>query len=401
MAAALVAAAVMAGCSAVPKDLNPPCFQGGEGGIMTHDQPVPHVVVKVEGAAGAPSDGPVAAAKKVWLDGLQQTAWGGRTDRQNSTMACLTLAMQARGDTVSYDHLMGVSGAAFRIQFNWCPSAACSLCGYNCMDAALAALGQPIEWIDTGKDSPTRDLARARTAILASISGGVPLLYSSEECSLVVGTSDAGLLLRQYSAEKNGYVTTRDWPLTVGLLGPRVAAPPARHEALVQSLRRAADLADAPAFGDYTCGRAAYDRWINELETGDERPVCLGERFGDLKGEKLFGVILGNAYTYSCLIDARLAAARYLRGIAVEFKPAASAHLMKAADIYDGLQLSLCQGREAVPFPWALKNGATWTRKMRVMQAGLLKEAAAMDDRAVAELRAALVADEGRAVAGK
>jgi len=404
LAAAAIAAAAAAGCSPVPKNLDPPCFRTGDGPAMAGQEPMLHIDIRQE-------DG------KVRLSGLEGVYWGGRTDRQNSVLACLAIAMQARGDNVSYEYLMGVSGAAFRLQFNWCPSAACSPCGFNCVDTAVEATGQPIEWIDTGKDSPTRDPAAARSAIRASIDSGVPLLYASEECGLVVGYvpgADDELLVRPYSADKEGYRTTAAWPWAIGVLGPRTGAP-ARHGLLTRSLNRAIGLAEMAAAGDYTSGQAAYERWIRDLEAGDEKAVYRVAQAGrpadagagveykltDLPPDKLRDAMLGNAYTYCCLIDARLAAARFLRGVAVEFEPAASGHLLKAADLYDSLQLKLCRERGVAPFPWDLAGGAAWTRQMRLRQAALLKEAADLDRQAIVEVRAALKADEGRAVAGK
>jgi len=53
------------------------------------------------------------------IEGAERSFWGGMSDQQNSVMGALTAAMQAMGEEIEYEYLMGVSGAAFRLQFNW------------------------------------------------------------------------------------------------------------------------------------------------------------------------------------------------------------------------------------------------------------------------------------------
>jgi len=49
----------------------------------------------------------------------------------NTVLASLASALITAGEDITYELLMGVSGRAFRLQFNWCPSAPHSHCGFN------------------------------------------------------------------------------------------------------------------------------------------------------------------------------------------------------------------------------------------------------------------------------
>ena len=351
---------------------------------MTATAPDSRAVVKREGTT-------------VQIVGLEKVYWGGTTDRQNSINAALAAALTAAGrDDASYDHLMGVSGAAFRLQVmqpGWCPSAACSPCGFDCMGTAFSAAGVKVKWHDIGMAGPTskpdtvRDAAResARKAVVASIDAGLPVLMESEECSLAVGYRDGGktLLVRPYSAKKDGYVEMKKWPWGFGVI--TLGDPPARRKVVVESLKLALHLAALEMAGKYACGSNAWKLWIEQL--------LEDKRFDASDKEGAFNAALGNGYVYCCLIDARLAAAKYLRSIAGEFNDGAKAHLLKAADFYDECQLKLCKQRDLAPFPWDIKPDKPWTADMRKQQSALLKEVFPQEQAALAEIKAALEAE--------
>lgn len=62
---------------------------------------------------------------KVVITGLEEAVIG-LPPRHNSVCATLSEALRAAGEDYSYEYLMGVSAAAFRVQMmtpGWCPSA--------------------------------------------------------------------------------------------------------------------------------------------------------------------------------------------------------------------------------------------------------------------------------------
>ena len=274
-------------------------------------------------------------ADRVFVRHLENAAWGGSHPKQNSVIAAFEAACAATGETITYDELMGVSGAAFRLQHKWCPSSPNARCGFNCIDPAARAAGYEMEWI-VAKDCQTGTYAdgleRAHASAVASIDDGRPVLLSSEECGLIVGYAESGeWLVRQYAAKDDGYVLSADWPWDLGILRPRNGRPE-RFESAVHALSTAVMLAHTVSFGPYASGFAAFERWAKEL--GEE------ERFHD--ESTWFGVTLGNAYTYSCLEESRSTATRYLRSLATWMPENARPDILTAAEKYEQVS-AICE----------------------------------------------------------
>ena len=69
---------------------------------------------------------------RVWLEGVSGWSPG---ERESSVHAAQAAVMEAVGEDVSYEYLVGVSGLAFRMQVSkdgLCPSSPHSFCGYGC-----------------------------------------------------------------------------------------------------------------------------------------------------------------------------------------------------------------------------------------------------------------------------
>lgn len=339
------------------------------------------------------------------IDGLEQSRWGAG-ERENSVIGSLAVAFQAIGEDVSYEHLMGVSGAAFRLQMHhpgWCPSAPHANCGFNCYQAALDALDYEVVEYPALKDDEA-SVDRARRALVESIDGGRPVFHQWEEQSLVVGYKNEAheLLMRLYAANEPGYRTVKldeivsDWG-GFGVLRKKEGSAPARRATLIRSLELALELAHAPSFDKHTSGEltnrenfetylsgfAAYAFWIESLRQG--------ERFAD--PVQLAHDMHANAHCYYSLCDAREAAAAYLRAIAPEFDGKARVHLEHAAELYQELFSEVLTERcptELAPMPWFLKDKAAWTQELRDEQAQVLERAVPLEQRALAEIAAAL-----------
>lgn len=335
----------------------------------------------------------VREGPKTCITGLEKIEWGNASLYQQSMIAVLTFAQQSAGDQADYIDLMGKSGLAFRLQFyqpDGCPSSPHACCGFDCWKQALWACGRRIETFDTGKGD-TATLEKARSAIVASIDRGWPVIYASEEAGLVVGYVDGGqqLLVRPYSPKAEGYVTTDKWPWQIIVVSPRKAAPPPK-DVLVNSLRLAVHLWQTPNFEKYASGQAAYAAWAKLLD--DDK------RFESLDPKALRGVCQANAFTYGSLEHNRQFAVTYLRSIEAGFSPKAAGHLHKAADFYDKSHQAIALERPDIKCPWSLfpadlKGGADWTSGMRHTQAAVLREMASLDQQAIAEIQLALQAE--------
>src|SRR5207249_2024860 len=98
----------------------------------------------------------------------------------------------------TYQYLMGVSGAAFRLQVhpgNWEPSSPHADLGFPCGKMAVAALPYDLKMYRMPVEKES-----AYEACVASINNGIPAFLVNEENGLVVGYADGGktLLGRSY-----------------------------------------------------------------------------------------------------------------------------------------------------------------------------------------------------------
>ena len=284
----------------------------------------------------------------------------------NSVLASLTAALQAVGEDVTYEYMMGVSSRAFRLQFNWCPSAPHSFCGFNTFEPALRAMGYQAKMYPLamweGKTrkqrKPTaKELAVARKAVRDSIDAGMPALMDSEECGVLAGYEPVG------KGNPTGWLrlpgplgpppkdapyvhAVKHLPWQVRVISRSDAGPVERRQSVVWSLKTAVRNAHTPDHKGYTMGFAAWERWIREL--GNLRPVIAKTQEHlakfDTDESAPFGIQIGNAWCYDSLIDARRCAAKYLRHVAPMFDKAAAKHLLGAADAYDKLVTTLTEG---------------------------------------------------------
>jgi hypothetical protein len=355
------------------------------------------------------SSGQQLTTRSVALTGLEMATWGS-VPRHTSALATLALVAERLGDDVSYDGLMGASGAAFRIQMadgKLCPSSSHASCGFDCRQRAIELWGRRFERFDLGAapqvvagaphdtstsdDDATRSQDVARRAVIASLERGVPATYDSEESSLIVGYTENGLLIRPNAARANGYSMMDRWPWSISVALSGAMNTTSRERVLVESCLLARELFEAPRNGHYHSGRAAYRHWA-ELLSDDAA-------FTRSSPQALFIALLGNAHTLQGLGDARGAASRYTRDAAESARGPARAALERASATYAELA-ALVQGeRKAVaPYPWELGDPSRWSTEQlssqwapqqRQRQIELLSHARALDEHAVDNLSAA------------
>ena len=321
------------------------------------------------------------------IDGVERLQWG--KGQESTYMGALTVAMRAIGEDVTYDYLMGVSGAAFRLHFHqpgWCPSSPDATCGFNHSEPAMKALGYAATGIHSDKNKP-QEVKEAREAVVQSINDGHPVLaidlIDVPDWGVIVGYSDDGekFLCRTYFDKTEEYSRAEKWPWVVEVIGKKGKAPD-RKESLLRSLRIAIDIANTEKYEDYASGFSAYESWAGDLMDDSG--------FEALDKEKLSSMTHTNAWCYNSLIDAREAAIRYLRSIADEFGKESATHLSDAAGIYEEIVRELREGWKYAPFPWQLKDGKRWTKEMRHAEAEVLKETLALERKAISKLQAAL-----------
>jgi len=325
------------------------------------------------------------------IDGLQHERWGGGTRRQISGLATLSLLCERFADEVDYDQLMGASGAAFRVQMSrgqLCASSPNAKLGFDCLEGAIAAWGRTIDWWPTD-DAHAAQRPLALEAVRDAIGRGHPALHDFLESSLIVGYAGDRLLLRAYSADRDGYVPMERWPFRIGVVRP--GPDPERQDArvvLLRSLELAVNLFESESVGRYACGQAAYTHWC----------ALLADEVGRWQsGPAQQTEIVGNAFTFACLIDARAAASNYLTQAAEGCSSEVQRLLSEAAAACAAFEWELRAWRDTRSlFPWSAER---WTTETRCGEIELLEEASRRDSAIVTTLQAAAAAlkEEGAA----
>ena len=345
---------------------------------------------------------------RVWVEGLERLQFG--KQRDNQFVEALTVALHAMGEDMSYDQLMGWSGAAFRLHFwdkEFCPSSADLLGGFNHAVPAGEAMGYSVETIRCDdRDEPGQ--AELRSRIVASIDAGIPVMANSlmghGSWGVIAGYDDDGetLLCRTYDDEDAGYTASTIWPWTV-MFVEKIGERQTKEENRAQSLRNAVELARTESYerdGRQTSGFAAYERWISELRDDD--------LFRAAEQDATFYFAEANGWIYLALLDARGSAERYLRNAALGADKPVAAHLLAAAEIYGEIHRKLLDGQKHAPAPWQLPGESwtkaiphpeageaikQWTDEMRHSQASVLTECLALERQAIAEIEKALAAE--------
>ncbi len=306
------------------------------------------------------------------IHGLETVRWGAG-ERENSGIGALAAALRAMGEDTSYEYLMGISGAAFRLQMrkpDWCASGPHARCGFDCLGTAIDSL--PFEQVDMALPKDDANGIERLRLYGAEGDGYAPWSFGGDG-----------------SRERYPSSFVFDWPhLSFGFLSPK-GERPERRESTLRSLRLAVELAHTKQYELYTSGFSAYEFWRDGLRDAS--------RFADEAALEV--PMQANAHCYYSLYDARSAAATYLREIVDEFNNDVTVHLERAAELYGSLAEDVLARRcvtEIAPMRWSLGEGESWTAELRHEQADLLDEALVLERRAVGELEQALAALEPR-----
>ncbi|HKQ48794.1 MAG TPA: hypothetical protein VJZ71_12050 [Phycisphaerae bacterium] len=298
--------------------------------------------------------------------------------RDCTFMHCLELILEATGRRIGYDELMGVSGMAFRTQFRvdkWDVGNPDPLVGDSCLDALFAAIGWQYDLRVVRRDELAEADALTR-AIRHSVDQGVPVMAANvippEDWGIITGyRRDRLWLCRAYDTSAQQIdQPAAGWPTAVVILSAKKALPD-RGPVHVASIRRAVELFDTRASGEYALGRKAFDEWCLSLRSARDR-----------------NYLHPNFWTYIGLIDARGAAVRYLRSIAPEFG-SKEIHLKSAADAYDEEVRLLLSGLENVP-PEYLYSSSIPSIEVRSRQIETLQKARALEEKAIELLKKAV-----------
>jgi hypothetical protein len=317
---------------------------------------------------------------KVWID--LDSVYPPKHQQPNTVFKSTAIVLKTMGSDVTYQQLMGISGAAFRIQLHqeWCPSSPHPDCGFNCTDIMRKALK-----LDTLSHTYTYKKNKSDTIlkqIIASIEKGMPVIASSYETGLVVGytkkNKEIKLLYREpYSNIGDKAVESKIVPASYTIF--KANPPKPAIQFYIESLKRTEQLSDHPIIGKYYLGFTAYEKWISDLL--DESKIKKLSKNGqpELSNQ--------NAHIYYSLLDARQCAAEYLRYIEEIFGVEFQAPFKKAAEYYEQIAEILQKGMKTIVWGWKFAKGAKWTEVMRKDQAHILQEALTIERKGIHEIK--------------
>lgn len=321
------------------------------------------------------------------IPGVPELKWG--EWRDCTFCGALTVLFNTIGVDVTYEQVMGLSGACYRIcmKEDWCPSAALPQTGYDVETPLYRALGFEPYGID--------DPEARRQKIVECIGKGIPVLCGDQrvemEWGLITGYVNGGEAFfgrtyfdfmgakpeetftddRYFLADKFPGFAVRFFDKRCDSLSPK--------DALKQSLEVCVGTLNQGPFEEhgYFHGYQAYDLWIRVLESGKTFPELAGK----------------NGFHIGTLRDARRSAYLYLEQSLDLLDGENRARLERAASLFKTMfdrlvgfaPLSYVNNENC----WQLKDGE-WDMPRRMEQATLLREISAMERQVEAEFRAIL-----------
>ena len=140
---------------------------------------------------------------KIYIDNFPPLEWGKNTD--NSFIRSAQLTLNSLGENYTYDFLMGISGAAFRLHFHpdFCPSSGDSTTGFDVSRVLFNSLGYKCE-LHSINDNSFDDIKDLYQKIIAQINHGIPVIAINlkvcPEWGIITGylKNKPGLLCRTY-----------------------------------------------------------------------------------------------------------------------------------------------------------------------------------------------------------
>lgn len=309
-------------------------------------------------------------------------SWGG----------ALYVSLKTRGIQTSYEQVMGVSGACWRVAFTpaWDYSSADALVAYDYAAPAFAAYGyQPI-WADRLSQEQRR---AEKQQVMDSIrKRQLPIainLRVAPEWGVITGYLNNGntLLCRSYfddetfqelhddpefqatMEESKGYLYVDQWPFAMVRFGEQGPVP-SEFDNLLRSLHAKVESMNLAENRGYRMGYDALGIWSEGL---------LDEAWYQAASEADFARRLSvNHFCMMALTDARRCAAVYLKeSLTIPQGDPVSRQISDMADIYEAIHSRLAALYEVLPSDATIKDAPSvkqaWTKEQRFAQAELLQ----------------------------
>ncbi len=243
---------------------------------------------------------------KVYIEGIPPMRYGEQMD--NSFIRSVQLSLNTLGEHYSYEYLMGVSGAAFRLHYDpkWCPSSTDATCGFDVSTVIFKNLGYSAEFKRINHNSFS-DIKALYAQIRKQIDMGKPIvainLMGNMDWGIVTGylKNEPGIVCRTYYDESNEYSIASRAPWLNFFIGEKKNGL-SKEELYQNSLSIAVQLAETKKFDEYFSGYHAYEKWISRLNKIDD----------SYTPEDIAQILEIHFIIFNSLLDARRAAVKYL-----------------------------------------------------------------------------------------
>jgi len=310
-----------------------------------------------------------------------------------SWAAALTAALRAMGTDTGYDHVMGVSGACYRLAFcspGWDYSSVDGLVAYDYATPGYRAFGYSPEMHGRVEKA---DRAAHRERMMKEIRNNMPVLginlrvaaewgvicgYKENGADLYCRTKYDGPAIENDPENINGsppsngdnsgmygYMQVDNWPFIIAYFTDKTI-PPSDTENLLNSLKVMIDSSKQEGARNYSTGFNAYETWRSDL-LDDE----WYEKNDDEQYTRRFSV---NQFCSLALYDARRAAFNYLNG-SVSMLPGKTEAVSRIAFLFRLVSENAEQIHKMLDSGEYLEGArarAFWTKEMRHKQAELL-----------------------------
>ncbi len=243
---------------------------------------------------------------KVFIENIPEMFFGKNTE--NTFIRSVQLALNALGESYSYDYLMGISGVAFRLHFHpdWCPSSADPTTGFDVSKVLFKSLSYEAQFYSID-DNSFNDIRNLYQKIITQIDLGFPIvainLKVCPDWGIITGylKNKPGILCRTYYDDNIEYSLAERAPwlsFFIGEKGEEIIT----DNLFINSLRIAVELAKTEEFGEYISGFKAFEKWIEELKKLKEPK----------KVKKYIDKTETNWIIFNGLLDSRKAVLNYL-----------------------------------------------------------------------------------------
>jgi len=318
-----------------------------------------------------------------------------------SWAAALTAALQAMGVKITYEEVMGVSGACYRLAFHspvWDYSSVDGLVAYDYALPGYTAFGYtPVMHGRIEKEERPEHRAR----ITREIRGHMPVLginlRVAPEWGVICGYAKDGQEFYcrtkydqptiendpefikghpKFNKENLGpydYLHMDNWPFLLCYFSDKRNPPPPK-ENLINSLKVFIDCAAKEKEGHYSMGFKAYEVWSADLRDEDFYETC--------DDEQMARRLNVNQFCTLALLDARKSAHAYLKSSAGLIEGNSLSPVTdcfgKITAIIEGVHISL-DSKKALD---GIEARQFWTKEKRYAQADAWDEAARLEKEA-------------------